>query len=134
MTTDDQIHAHQLRCQSYMLKLRMLSSAEGGLAPTAAEIGCTTAAVIAEAGAATRAVLAAGHGRRHPGASPFLQVRLNRLTAAADEAIAAAQAGDAATLRRVLCRFEALISAIWTVQAAVRGPAVPAKLAPRRDK
>ncbi len=120
MTADDQIHDHEVRCQPYLLELRMLAHVEAGLAPTAAEIGRTTGAIIAEVGAASRAVLAAGHGPRHPGVGPFLQVRLNRLTTAADEAIAAARDGDSATLRRVLHRFEALTSAIWTVQDSVR--------------
>src|SRR6516225_4649445 len=102
MTADDEIHDHQLRCQPYLLQLHMLACVEAGLMPTAAEIGQRTAAVIAEVGAASRVVLAAaGHGRRHPGAGPFLQARLNRLTAAAEEAIAATQDGDCAELRRV---------------------------------
>jgi uncharacterized protein DUF779 len=64
------------------------------------------------------------YSRRHPGAGPFLQVRLNRLTAAADEAIAATRGGDSASLRRVLNKFEALTSAMWTVQRTVREPAL----------
>jgi hypothetical protein len=122
MTADDETRGRQLRCQRHMLELRMLASVEGG--PTAAEVGRTTAAVLAEVGAASRAVLATGHSRRHPGATPFLQARLNRLTVAADEAIAAARDGDSAALRCVLHRFEVLTSAIWTVHDAVRGPAV----------
>jgi len=130
MTADDEIHDHQLRCQPYMLELRVLANVEAALAPTEAEVGRTTGAIIAEVGAASRAVLAAsGRGCHHPGADPFLQVRLNRLTAAADQAIAAARDGDSAALRRVLHRFEALTSAIWTVQDAVRGPAAPTRLA-----
>jgi hypothetical protein len=134
MTADDEIHDHQVRCQPYLLQLHMLARVEAGLAPAAAEVGATTAAIIAEVGAASRAALAAGHGRRHPGAGPFLQVRLNRLTAAADEAIAAARAGDSATLRRVLRRFDALTSAIWTVQDAVCGPAAPPRVPYRRPR
>jgi hypothetical protein len=137
MTADDEIQDHQVRCQPHLLKLHMLARVEAEAAPTAAEVGRTTGAIIAEVGAASRAVLAAaGRGRCHPGAGPFLQVRLNRLTAVADEAIAAARDGDSATLRRVLHRFEALTSAIWTAQDAVRGPAGPARLAsgqPRRE-
>jgi hypothetical protein len=59
----------------------MLGRVEAELAPTAAEVGRATGAIIAEVGAASRAALAAaGHGRRHPGVGPFLQARLNRLT------------------------------------------------------
>jgi hypothetical protein len=135
VTADDAIHDHQVRCQPYLLELHMLARVEAGLVPTAAEVGRTTAAVIDEVDAASRAVLAAaGHSRRHPGAGQFLQVRLDRLMAAADEAIAAAQDGDSATLCRVLRRFDALTSAIWTVQDAVRGPARPARPASGRTR
>jgi hypothetical protein len=133
MTADDVIRDHQLRCQLHMLELRMLASVEAGLVPAAAEVGRTTGAIIAEVGEASRALLAAaGGGCRHPGAGPFLQVRLNRLVAAAEDAIAAARDGDSAAFRRGLHRFEALTSAIWTVQDAVRGPAAPARLTPGR--
>jgi hypothetical protein len=96
------------------------SASKAGRAPTEAAIGQTTSAIIAEIGAASREVLAAGSGRHHPGVGLFLQVRMNRLAAAADEVIAAARDGDPATLRRVLRRFEELTSAIWTVQDSVR--------------
>jgi hypothetical protein len=131
MTANDEIRDHQLRCQPYLLELRMLASIEARLAPAAAEVGRTTGAIIGEVGAASRAVLATpGRGCRHPGAGPFLQVRLDRLAAAADDAIAAARDGDPAALRRALHRFEALTSAIWTVHDAVREPAGPARRAP----
>jgi hypothetical protein len=122
MTTDYEIHDRQVRCQLYLLELQMLARVEAG--PTAAEIDRTTGAIIAEVSAASSVVLAtAEHRGCHPGARPFLQVRLNRLTTAADEAIAAARDGDSAALRRALHRFEALTSAIWTVQDGVREPA-----------
>jgi hypothetical protein len=90
--------------------------------------GRATGAIIAEAEAASRAALAAdGDSRRQPGAGTFLRVRLNRLAGAAEEAIAAARDGDAAGLRRHLRRFEAVTSAIWTVQHAVCGPAASAR-------
>jgi hypothetical protein len=123
MTADGEINDHQARCQPYLLELLMLARVEVGLAPTAAEVSRATRAIIAEIGAASHAVLASGSSRPHPGAGPFLQVRLNRLTAAADEAIAATRDGDSASLRRVLNKFEALTSAMWTVQETVRGPA-----------
>jgi hypothetical protein len=137
VTADDEIHEHQVRCQPYLLELHMLGQVEAELAPTAAEVAQATGAIIAEVSAASRAVLAAAERwGRYPGAGPFLQARLNRLTTAAEEAIAAARDGDSATLRRILHRFEALTSAIWTVQDAMRGPAGPARLAsgqPRRE-
>jgi hypothetical protein len=54
----------------------------------------------------------------------FLDVRLSRLAAAADDAIAAAWAGDFTQLRRHLPRFETLTSAIWAVHDTTQpGPA-----------
>jgi hypothetical protein len=47
-------------------------------------------------------------------------VRLDRLAVAAEDAIAAARAGDPGEMRGHLRRFDALTSALWTVQDAVR--------------
>jgi hypothetical protein len=124
VTDDDEIDEHRVRCQSYLLELQMLGHVEAKPAPTAAEVAQATGAIISEVSAAGRAALTAG-SRRHPGVGPFLEARLNRLVTAAEEVIAAARDGDSAALRRVLHRFEALTSAIWTVQDAVRGPAGP---------
>ena len=49
------------------------------------------------------------------------RVRLDRLAAAASDAIATARAGDPAELRRHLYRFEALTSAIWAMHEDVYG-------------
>jgi hypothetical protein len=123
MTADEEIRDHQARCQPYMLQLRMLARGDYGLMPTAAEVAQATGAILAEVGAGSRAAsAAAGYRQVQPGAGTFLQVRLDRLAAAADEAIAAARDGNAPMLSRVLNRFEALISAIWTVQRAVYLP------------
>jgi hypothetical protein len=121
-----EIRDHRERCQPYLLELQMIARVEAGMVPTSAEVGRMTGAVIAEVGAASRAALAGTGQRGHPGAGPFLQARLNRLTAAAEEAIAAARDCDSASLRCVLYKFEALTSAIWTVHDAVCGPATPA--------
>jgi hypothetical protein len=123
MTTDQEITDHQARCQPYVLQLRMLARGDYGPMPTAAEVAKATGAIIAEAGAGARAVSSASEYRQvQPGAGTFLQVRLDRLATAAEEAIAAARDGNAALLRRVLRRFEALTTAIWTVQRAVYVP------------
>jgi hypothetical protein len=116
---------HQVRCQRHLLTLAMLASGGDQPAPPAAEVGRVTGAVIAEAEAASRAALAAGTCH-HPGAWTLLVVRLNRLAAAADQAVAAARGGDATALRHQLRRFEATTSAIWAVQDAVCGPTVTA--------
>jgi hypothetical protein len=123
MTADEEITDHQARCLTYVLQLQMLARDDHGLVPTAAEVAQATGAIIAEAGAGSRAALAAaGNHQARPGSGMFLQVRLDRLATAADEAIAAARDGNAAVLRRVLHRFEALTTAIWTVQRAVYIP------------
>jgi len=61
----------------------------------------------------------------------FLRVRLNRLAAAAEDAIAAAQAEDFARMRHHLRRFEALTYAMWTVQDEVYDPRPARRPVPR---
>jgi hypothetical protein len=86
------------------------------------EVAQATGTVLAEAEAAGAAALtAAGASGDHPGGSTFLRVRLDRLAAAADDAIAAARAEDSGEMRRHLRRFDALTAAIWAVQDAVYG-------------
>jgi len=121
MTIARQTEDHQARCQPYLLTLRMLARDEAGTAlacHTVIELIRATEAVLAEAGAAVRDA----HTAAGPAAGTFLSVRLSRLAAAADDAIAAARAGDPAGLRRRLDRFDVLTSAIWTVQRSVYGP------------
>jgi hypothetical protein len=125
MCIADQIQDHQTRCVAPLISLRMLAQGEAG-APlprwVVVEVARATGAVLAEAEAADGAALtAAGVGSDHPGGGTFLRVRLDRLAAAADDAIAAARGGDCGEMRRHLRRFDALTSAIWTVQAAVYG-------------
>ena len=122
MTAAEEIQDHQARCQPDLLALRMLARIGDEPTRTAAEVGRATSAIIAEARAASQAALA-GRSCRHPGAETFLRVRLNRLAKAAAEAVAAAQADDAARLRHYLRRFEAVTSAIWTAEHAVCSPA-----------
>jgi len=123
MVVTDQIEDHQARCLPHMLRLRMLAR-DGMEAPLSllavAEVTGATEAILAEAEAAAReARAAAGSG---PGLGVFLGARLSRLAVAADDAIAAATAGDLAQLRRHLRRFDVLTSAIWAVQDAVFSP------------
>lgn len=128
MTIDDTTGVHQVRCQPHLLALRMLARSEAATAQAVAEVVRATRAVLAEAEAAgVTARAPAGDAPGNPRAGTFLGVRLNRLAAAADDAIAAAAAGDSAQLRRHLGRFDALTSAIWAVQDAVYGsaPAAP---------
>ena len=83
MTATEEIQDHQERCQPYLLRLRMLAHSEGELAPTAAEVGQATSAIVAEARAASRAALADVHSG-YPGAGTFLRVRLDRLARVAE--------------------------------------------------
>ena len=127
MSVADQIQEHQDRCLAPLISLRMLAQGEAGTPLprwVVVEVAQATGTVLAEAEAAGRAVLAAAGD--HPGAGTFLRVRLDRLAAAADDAIAAARAGDYGEMRRHLHRFDSLTAAIWTVQDAVYGARVGA--------
>lgn len=141
MTVDGTLEDHRVRCQPYLLTLRMIARGDPGLLLTqltVAEVTQATEMVLAEAEAAGGDVQAAGGDVRAaggeaqaaagvsgsgPGAPAFLRVRLNRLAGAANDAIAAAGAGDSGQLRGHLRRFDVLTAAIWTVHQAVYGPA-----------
>ena len=122
MTTPETIKEHRKRCQPYLARLQLMA-AEAGPAPAApavAEVIAATAAILAEAQAAGQDVRAAsGRWRDGAGAAALLQGRLNRLASAAGDAISAANQGDQVHLIRHLRRFDALTTAIWTVQDAV---------------
>ena len=123
MPAADQIQDHQARCVAPLISLRMLAQGEAGTPLprwVAVEVAEATGTVLAEAEAAGLIVLAAaGLGGGHSGEETFLRVRLDRLAAAADDAVAAARARDFGELRLQLHRFDTLTSAIWTVEAAV---------------
>lgn len=121
MTSSDKIEDHQARCQPQLLRLRMIARDEPGTTLTwhaVTEIVQATEAILAEAQAAGSDARAAVG----PRAATFLNVRLSRLAAAANDAIVAAGDGDSGLLRRHLHRFEVLTSAIWTVQQAASAP------------
>ena len=125
MSVADQIRDHQARCLAPLIILRMLAQGEAGTPLprwVVVEVAEATKTVLAEAEAAGQAVLtAAGVRRDHPRDERFLRVRLDRLAAAASDAITAARTGDSGEMRRHLRRFDALTSAIWAVQDAVYG-------------
>ena len=108
MNLTDQLEDHQARCLPHLLTLRMLArfTPEAPLPWLA----------VAEVEAAVLAVT--GDGPDFPGAGIFLGARLSRLAGTADDAIAAAGAGDFTQLRTQLRRFDTLTSAIWAVQGA----------------
>ena len=118
MDVTDQPEDYRARCLPHLLALRMLAryTPEAPLPWLAvAEVTQATDAILAEVEAAVRAVTGSG-----PGIGIFLGARLSRLAAAADDAIAAAGAGDFTQLRTHLRRFDTLTSAIWAVQDASR--------------
>jgi hypothetical protein len=124
MPDADQIQDHQARCLADLISLRMLARGEAGTPPprwVVVEIARATDAILAEAEAAGRAALAAAGAGENRGGETFLRVRLDRLAAAAHDAIDAARAGNSAELRMHLRRFDALTSAIWIVHDAVYG-------------
>ena len=122
MNLTDQLEDHQARCLPHLLTLRMLAryTPEAPLPWLAvAEVTQATKAILAEVEAAVLAVTVGGPGGTvGPGIGIFLGVRLSRLAAAANDAIAAAGAGDFTQLRTQLRRFDTLTSAIWAVQGA----------------
>ena len=125
MSVANQTHDHQDNCLVPLISLRMLAQGDAGTPLprwVVVEVAQATSAVLAEAEAAGRATLtAAGLRSDHPEAWTFLRVRLDRLAAAADDAVTAAREGDASAMCRHLRRFDALTSAIWTVQDAMYG-------------
>jgi hypothetical protein len=124
MDVSDLLEDHQARCLPHLLTLRMLvrTTPEAPLTwLVVAEVTQATKAVLAEVESAVQAVTGSGPGSLgSPGTGTFLGVRLSRLAAAADDAIAAAGAGDFTQVRCHLRRFETLTSAIWAVQDASR--------------
>ena len=125
MSVSNQIKDHQARCLASVISLRMLAQGEAGVPLprwVVVEVAQATGTVLAEAEDAGRAVLTAvGIAGDHPRDGTFIGVRLDRLAVAANDAIAAARAGDYGEMRRQLRRFDVLTSAIWTVQDAVYG-------------
>ena len=125
MAVANEVQDHQARCVAPLISLRMLAQGEAGEPiprRVVVEVARGTATVLAEAEAAGHAALiAVGVSRDHPREGTFLRVRLDRLAAAADDAVTAARAGDFSDMRERLRRFDTLASAIWTVEAAVYG-------------
>ena len=135
MSLSDQVRDHQDRCLAPLIGLRMLAQGEAGTPLprwVVVEVAKATGTVLAEAEASGHAALtAAGVRGGRPGDETFLRVRLDRLAAVAADAITAARAGDFGALRRHLRKFDALTSAIWTVQDAVYGShRVPGTISP----
>jgi hypothetical protein len=131
----NEIQDHRARCQPHLLRLRMLVRSEAGMPEplqVVADIAEATGAILARAEAADRAARAATQANRAGSmAGMFVRVRLNRLATAAEDAVAAARAEDFARMRHHLRRFEALTSAMWTVQDEVYRPRPARRPGPR---
>jgi len=124
VTIADTIEAHRARCLPHLLALRMIAHDEADPVLTrraVIEVAQATHAILAEAETAARDVLDAAVSAGSPGAAILVRVRLKRLAAAAEDAIAAAGAADCGRMRRHLDRFDVLTAAIWTVQQALYG-------------
>ena len=125
MSVADEVEDHQARCVAALVSLQLLTRQDAGEPVprrVVLQIAQATRTVLAEARAAAKAVLSAGDGGDgNPGERTFLRVRLERLQAAAEDAITAARAGDPGEVSRQLRRFDALTAAIWTVQDALCG-------------
>jgi hypothetical protein len=126
MVAVTEIEKRRARCAEPLARLRLLAIFEVGepLPPDLADqVNQASLLVLSEAQAATLAA-AAGSGAGHGAAvTRFLNARLRRLVTVAEQAVRAAKDDDAAALRQHLARFEALTSALWTVQIAVSGSA-----------
>jgi hypothetical protein len=108
------MHQHESRCDQQLLRLRMLALRQDGteLSRRAAdEIQDATRAIVSE----TEAMSLVASGRQETGSQTFLQVRIDRLEAAAGQAVDAARDGDIRGLRAHMRHFETLMSAIRTV-------------------
>ena len=122
----DRTRGYYARCVPLLARLRLLARQDAGapLPPGAAgEVGHAATAIVAEADAAGHAAVAAVAESDRNSAAVFLAARQARLAVAAADLVAAAADGSAASLSRHLRRFEALTSALWTVQHAICAPA-----------
>ena len=122
MTVVEEMREHHTRCVPYRVRLRILARDEAAALPPGVvhEVCQATNAILAGAREAERAAVAAGTGGgRGSRVARFLAARLARLAAAADDALTSARNGNAVALRQHLRRFDALTSALWTVQLSV---------------
>jgi hypothetical protein len=128
MAAPRDIRDHHVRCEPHLARLQMMARYEAhepvppGLPD---EVVAATTAVLAEAQAARVVMVAALPSGQRRAVTAFLDARLGRLAAAADQMAAAAEDRDVPTLRRHLRKFEVLTSALWTVQLELSGRTVP---------
>jgi hypothetical protein len=118
-TITDAVRAHQARCLLQLVTLRMLAR-DPDEAPhpagLAVAVGDAVGAIMTEAETAGRAMMRASAGHGSAGYRSLLAARLDRLDRAALEVVTSARDGDTARLRGRLQRFDAMATAMWTVQ------------------
>jgi hypothetical protein len=122
------IRDHHVRCEPHLARLQMMARYEPNepLPPGLADdVVGSTSAVLVEAQAAGRVMVAALATSQRRAVTAFLDARLGRLAAAAGEVAAAVRDGDAAALRRHVRKFEVLTSALWTVQLDLSAETAP---------
>ena len=122
MAMVDAVQEHQARCVPHLVELRLLAGELAGtpLPPdVVSAVGVAVGAVVTEAEVSGYAVIRETAARGSASGQVLLSSRLDRLGRAAREAVTSAQAGDAATLRDRLHRFDAVTAALWTVQLSV---------------
>lgn len=126
ISVTDRMRQHHTLCLPHLATLRIVARAQAGapLPPgTVREVAQATSAVVAAAKAAQDTALSTVAAGRGPQNASFMAARLNRLASAANDAVTAARVGNTAALRQQVLRFEALTSAMWTVQLSVCTPA-----------
>lgn len=117
----DRLRERHRRCRPALALLRLL--AETADERTSGDLRAATAVVLMELESAERILLeSVAASVRREAIAHLLSCRVNRLTIVAEDAFAAAEAGEAPALRRLLYQFQALAVALWKVQLGVRIP------------
>jgi hypothetical protein len=128
MAAPRDIRDHHVRCEPHLARLHMMARYDvnepfpPGLPDEVVE---AASAVLAEAQAAGRVMVATLASGQRRAVTAFLDARLGRLAAAAGEMAAATTDRDFPALRRHLRKFEVLTSALWTVQLELSAEVVP---------
>ena len=113
------------RCRAALLKLRMIGAPSGAGEPYERQADPTEMSRLVER--ATSEVIdslrQAGSdigATRSSRMAHFLEYRMRRLRAAADDAVTAARSGSVPVLRRQIVGFDALTDALWQVQTSLQ--------------
>lgn len=115
------------RCRAALLKLRMIGhTAPGGSAEPyerqadPAEMSRLVERATSEVIDSLRQAGSDIGATRSTRMAHFLEYRMRRLRAAADDAVTAARSGSVPVLRRQILGFDALTDALWQVQSSLQ--------------